>query len=83
MSTVSESDRALIDAAALVGRTRGGRGRRKLSWEQAQQIRARYVTDPDVTLRELSSEYGLAIGPLHRLLSGQTYRAPSSRRDGE
>ena len=57
------------------GRYKGGRSRRKLTFEQAEAIRARYKNE-DITQRKLAEEYGVKRDIIAQIVTGRSYLAP-------
>ncbi len=68
---------ALLDSAGELERTPKVNKRSKLTYEQAEQIRARIARGE--SQRALSSEFGLSTGTMSMLAQGRTYRGESGR----
>ena len=56
----------------MADKCRDGTSRAKLTFEQAEDIRLKYVTG-EYTMRELGDEYGVSSGAIHNIVEHDTY----------
>ncbi len=50
---------------------------RKLTYEQAQEIRKKYFSNPDLIQRELAKEYNVSISIIRGIVENRNYLKPS------
>lgn len=55
---------------------RSGRPRKKLTFEQVQEIRRDSQGNPDVTLDRLGRKYGVSITTISAIVKGKTWKQP-------